>query len=183
MQGLPCVLKQWCVALMACVTTLAFAAESSNVEQAKHQQPLIYQTIQNAKQTVLELNKDLYQLEKDLLNPPTVRAQLFVSQAPDLSMTLSDIAIEVDNVNPITHLYSSEQRQALVQGAIQPLPEFALAAGLHELTLTLRGRIKDELITHTLTHSVRKRGQPLLVEIAIVSVNEQKQPVIEFRTW
>lgn len=158
-------LMQWAAAFMAMCVFSAQAVEETQFSQK----------VNELKKSVLELNKNLYQLEDELLNPSTTKAAMYFSLSIGKFFEPVSIQVKVDEKPIASHLYSKQQVSALKEGAVQPLKNFNLGPGAHDLKIVVKGKDANgkekELVSET---QVQKSEKPLYLEIKI-SDNESEQ--------
>lgn len=136
------------------------------------------------KQSVLELNRDLYQLEKELLSPATTRAALYFSLSHGEYFEPYSIIITIDNKQPIEYLYTTREVRALRQGAVQPLQSLNLGPGVHQIKAVAKGvDINGRNIDLSLEESVDKYDNPLYVEFKIQDNKELKTAELIISQW
>jgi len=140
--------------------------------------------VASVKRSVLELNKDLYELEESLLSPSTMRAELYFSLRNGEYFEPLSVEVTSEGMKAVQHIYTERQIQALKMGAVQPLAEVNLGPGKHILKAVVRGIDGDgnnqELI---LEHEVEKADKPLLVEIVINDNSSLENAQAELRFW
>lgn len=140
------------------------------------------QDVQAVKNAVLELNKDLYQLERELLSPSSTQlAYYFALRGVDDFIPLS-IEIKTENLPPVHHVYTERQITALKMGAVQPLLSTNIGPGEHSMEVTVRGensRGQEQVIV--LNKVIEKVAEPLLLEIALNQ--EQRTVYLELNVW
>lgn len=140
--------------------------------------------IQSVKRSVLELNKDLYALEQDLLSPATTRAAFYFSLSYGEFFEPLSIEITAKGIDPVQHIYTERQVKALRMGAVQPLAQLNMGPGSHELRAVVRGvdhlGQNRELVVEEV---VEKSDQPLLLEIVISDQSERKNAVVKLKHW
>jgi len=158
-------LMRW---IVACLSLAVFSAQA--VEETQ-----FAQKVNDLKKSVLELNKNLYQLEDELLNPSTTKAAMYFSLSVGKFYEPVSIQVNVDDKPIASHLYSKQQISALKEGAVQPLKNFNLGPGKHDLKVVVKGKDANgkekELVSET---QVQKNEKPLYLEIKI-SDNESEQ--------
>ncbi len=136
------------------------------------------------KQSVLELNRQLYQLETDLLNPATTRAAIYVSLAGGEFFELHSVLITVDEQNPIQYLYTKRQLAALRQGAIHPLATLNLGPGQHAVKVIAKGKNFQGLAAElTVEKQIEKNQQPLYLELTLADNKETKTAALTVSQW
>lgn len=144
----------------------------------------VREQVMTAKEAVLELNRDLYELERELLSPATTRAAFHISLNQGDYFEPLAIELSVDGQLELQHLYTERQVKALRMGAVQPLGDLNLAPGKHDISVTIRGvdhqgqgrelAIKD---------TVSKTGKPLIVELLIVDREELQSARLQLKYW
>lgn len=140
--------------------------------------------ISNIKQSVLELNRELYQLEQDLLSPVTTRMALYLSlQGGEYFQPLA-LEIRSETLPPVLHIYTERQLQALKMGAVQPLAELDAGPGRHRLDITLKGLDSSgQPQTLQLTPVVEKTTGPLLLELQVLDDAQQRRAQLQLQRW
>ena len=77
--------------------------------------------IQDLKQSVVDLNKDLFVLEEELLFPANTQVAVFVSMDVGEFFGLDAVTLKVDNREVANYLYTPREVAALVKGGVQRL--------------------------------------------------------------
>lgn len=136
------------------------------------------------KQSVLELNRDLYKLEEDLLSPATTRASVFLSLTYGEFFEPYSIRVLVDDKQPIQYLYTERQVNALRQGAIQPLKDLNLGPGIHQVKAIAKGvdgngKSRELVVEKT----IEKHEQPLYIELKIQDKKDMQSAELIISQW
>lgn len=140
--------------------------------------------ISQAKQSVLELNQALHQLEQELLNPATTRIALYLSLRSGQYFEPLSIEIRSDKLTPVQHIYTARELQALRQGAVQPLAMLDAGPGQHNLQVVLRGLDpQGQPQQLELQQSVEKMAGPLLLEFSVQDLPEQRRADLQLQRW
>lgn len=143
----------------------------------------VTQEIQAAKQQVLQLNKELYELEQALLKPITTQAAVYFSIQPIEQFAPLSIDVQLGRLAPIHHVYSEREVQALRMGAVQPLAHSHLAPGAHDVLVRINGvNVRGETQQLTANRSIEKGDGPLYLEIHIGAATGQSVQAT-IRTW
>lgn len=144
----------------------------------------IREDVRTVKESVLELNRDLYELERELLSPATTRAAFHVTLNHGEFFEPLSIELSIDGSLELQHLYTERQVKALRMGAVQPLGDLNLAPGKHDVTVVVRG------INHlgqgrelSITETVTKTGKPLITELIIVDREELQSARVQLKYW
>ena len=152
--------------------------------QQEQQSASLTQDIQSVKQAVLELNKDLYALEEDLLSPATTRAAFYLSLAYGEFFEPLSVEVTSQGMEPVQHIYTERQVSALRMGAVQPLAQLNMGPGNHKLRVVIRG--VDHLGQNrelVISEVVEKTDQPLLLEIVILDEGRGKTASARLKRW
>lgn len=140
----------------------------------------ITQDVTAVKQTVLELNRSLYQLEEELISPATTQIALYVSLRSTAGFEPLAIDVQAGQLPPVHHIYTERQIQALRMGAVQPLASSGIGPGHHRVQVTVRGvdsAGREQQLT--LEEMVEKTASPLLLEVVIAD----DAAGLQLRTW
>lgn len=144
----------------------------------------ITQDIAAVKRSVLELNKDLYELEEALISPATLRAALYFSLNYGEYFEPLSLEITLPGITPVQHIYTERQVDTLRMGAVQPLAEINLGPGKHPLRAVIRGvddqGQQQELV---LEQVVEKTDKPLLMEIVISDDKDNQSARAQLHVW
>ena len=144
----------------------------------------IREDVRSAKEMVLDLNRDLYELERELLSPATTRAAFNLTLNHGEFFEPLSIEISVDGELKIQHLYTERQVKALRMGAVQPLGDINLAPGKHNVRAVVRG--VDHLGQGrelSITELVNKTSKPLITELLIVDRDELQSARVQLKYW
>lgn len=96
--------------------------------------------LEDLKQEVLEVNRDLFILEEDLLFPASTQLAVYFSVDIGFFFSLDNIKINIDNEQVSHHLYTEKDVSALYRGAIQKLHLDNISTGEHEIVAVLIGK-------------------------------------------
>jgi hypothetical protein len=96
--------------------------------------------IQSLKKQVVDLNRDLFVLEEELLFPANTQVAVFVSMDVGEFFALDSVELKVDNKEVSNYLYTAREAAALVKGGVQRLYVGNLKAGQHELVALFSGK-------------------------------------------
>ena len=95
--------------------------------------------MQALKEKVLEINRDLFVLEEDLLFPSSTQVNVFVSFDAKEYFNLDGVTLKIDDKAISNHLYTNRELSALERGAVQRLFTGNLTTGDHELVAVVTG--------------------------------------------
>jgi hypothetical protein len=96
--------------------------------------------VQTLKKDLVDLNKDLFKLEEELLYPASTQVAVFVSVDVGTFFALDSVTLKVDDKEVTNYLYTEREVQALHRGGVQRLYLGNLKAGEHELIALFTGK-------------------------------------------
>jgi hypothetical protein len=98
------------------------------------------QEVQGLKKDVIDLNKDLFVLEEELLFPANTQVALYVSMDVGAFFALDSVTIKIDNKEVKNYLYTAREADALLKGGVQQIYLGNLKVGKHELVAFFTGK-------------------------------------------
>ena len=96
--------------------------------------------VQNAKKDVIDLNKDLFVLEEELLFPANTQVAVFVSMDVGTFFALDSVTIKIDNKEVANYLYTAREADALLKGGVHRIYLGNQKVGKHELVAFFTGK-------------------------------------------
>jgi len=142
------------------------------------------QDAQTLKKAVLELNKELFMLEEELLYPANTQVAVFVSMDVGEYFDLESVQLTLDGKDVSSYLYTEREVKALHRGGVHQLYLGNLKAGEHELVAIFTGggpHERDYKRGATLAFS--KQIGSKYVELTISDRAQQLQPEFLVREW
>jgi hypothetical protein len=98
------------------------------------------QEVQGMKKDVIDLNKDLFVLEEELLFPANTQVAVYVSMDVGAFFALDSVTLKIDNKEVKNYLYTAREADALLKGGVQQLYLGNLKVGKHELVAFFTGK-------------------------------------------
>jgi len=98
------------------------------------------QEVQGLKKDVIDLNKDLFVLEEELLFPANTQVALYVSMDVGAFFALDSVTVKIDNKVVTNYLYTAREADALLKGGVQQVYLGNLKVGKHELVAFFTGK-------------------------------------------
>lgn len=120
----------------AVATTPAAAPAAAPAEAARS----VDQDVQTLKKQLVDLNRDLFKLEEELLYPASTQVAVFVSVDVGTFFALDSITLKVDDKEVAHYLYTDREVEALHRGGVQKLYVGNLKAGPHEVVAFFTGK-------------------------------------------
>ena len=151
---------------------------------ANAQQHALNEQVQDIKKQALELNRDLFSLEEELLFPANTQVAVFVSLDVGEFFQLDAVQIKLDDKVVANYLYTERQVDALQRGGVQRLYVGNVKGGKHEIVAVLTGRGPHERdYRRGATFTFEKADQAKYVELKIVDSLANYQPEFQIKEW
>jgi hypothetical protein len=142
------------------------------------------QDVQTLKKQLIDLNRDLFKLEEELLYPASTQVAVFLSVDVGTFFALDSVTLKVDDKEVANYLYTDREVQALHRGGVQKLYLGNLKAGEHELVAFFTGKgPHDRDYRRGATLKVEKAVGAKYVELRISDREASQQPEFVVRQW
>ena len=144
----------------------------------------ITEDIQDIKQQTLELNRDLFILEEELLYPADTQVSVFVSLDVGEFFKLDAVKLSIDGEVVTNYLYTERQLSALRRGGVHRLYLGNLKSGEHEVVAVFTGFGPKGRDYRRGTHLVfEKQSGPKHLELKITDSTANRQPDFVVKEW
>lgn len=140
--------------------------------------------VETLKQQVLELNRELFVLEEELLFPANTQVAVFLSMDVGTFFALDSVELKLGDKSVSSYLYTEREAQALYRGGVQRLFVGNLPAGEHELVAFFTGKGphgRDYRRGATLVFE--KALGPKFIELRIDDTTAKLQPEFSVKEW
>jgi hypothetical protein len=174
------------LALQATAALAQTAAPAAASPPAAAQPPGggVDEQVQSLKSDVLDLNRDLFVLEQELLYPANTQVAVFVSMDAGTFFALDAVQLKIDGKEVANYLYTPRETHALVQGGVQRLYVGNLKVGKHELVAFLTGKGPHDLdYTRGATLDFHKDIGAKYLELTITDDQHKLQPQFRIKDW
>lgn len=142
------------------------------------------QEVQQLKDEVLDLNRELFMLEEELLFPANTQVSVFVSMDVGEYFALDSVQLTLDGKQVSKYLYTQRELRALARGGVHRLYIGNLKSGTHELVAIFTGQGTHERdYRRGATLQFEKGIGAKFVELAISDRNSKMQPAFTVREW
>ncbi|MBK7250239.1 MAG: AraC family transcriptional regulator [Gammaproteobacteria bacterium] len=140
--------------------------------------------IQSLKKDVVDLNRELFTLEEELLFPANTQLAVFLSMDVGELFALDSVQLRIDDREIANYLYTPREVEALYRGGVHRLYLGNIKAGSHELVAFFTGKGPNE--------RDYRRGASIRFEKAVgakyleLKINDRvrrAQPEFEIRDW
>ena len=146
--------------------------------------PLSSGNVEALKGEVLKLNRDLLILEEDLLYPAQSQIAVYVSMDVGHYFKLDAVKLQIDNKLTASHLYTENQRDALIRGGIQPLYKGNLKAGTYSVSAFFTGiGPEGREYKRAANLQLEKTDEPAVIELRIADSTGKQQPEFQLVQW
>ena len=140
--------------------------------------------VQELKSVVLDLNRDLFLLEEELLYPANTQVAVFVSMDVGEYFELDSVNIKIDGKEVANYLYTVREADALVRGGVQRVHMANLKTGDHELVAIFTGagpHTRD--YRRGATMNFNKGIGAKYLELEITDRVQKQQPEFVIKEW
>jgi hypothetical protein len=139
---------------------------------------------QSLKKDVVDLNRDLYVLEEELLYPANTQVAVFLSMDVGSFFALDSVQIKIDQKEVANYLYTPREVNALMKGGVQRLYIGNLKTGTHELVAFFSGKGPNERdYRRGATIKFDKSIGAHYLELKIDDRQRSLQPEFEIKDW
>jgi hypothetical protein len=98
------------------------------------------ETVQALKKDVVDLNRELFVLEEELLFPANTQVAVFVSMDIGEFFALDSLTLKIDNKEVANYLYTPREAEALLKGGVHRVYLGNLKVGEHQLVAFFNGK-------------------------------------------
>lgn len=140
--------------------------------------------VQDLKKLAVDLNRDLFLLEEELLFPANTQVAVFVSMDVGEFFALDSVELKLDDKDVASYLYTEREVDALLRGGVQRLFVGNMRAGEHELVAVFTGagpNARDYRRGAALAFD--KGIGPKYIELTISDREDKLQPEFVVKEW
>jgi hypothetical protein len=176
--------RQLLLASLLLVGGAALLAVRAHASDAPADVRTVDQDVQALKKELVDLNRDLFRLEEELLYPASTQVAVFLSLNVGTFFALDSVQLRLDGKEVANYLYTQREVEALHRGGVQKLYLGNLKAGEHELVAVFTGQgphARDYRRGTTLKFD--KAVGSKYVELRITDRDAALQPEFAVRQW
>ncbi len=142
------------------------------------------QEVQGMKKDVIDLNKDLFVLQEELLFPANTQVAVYVSMDVGTFFALDSVTLKIDNKEVKNYLYTAREAEALLKGGVQEIYLGNLKVGKHELVafFTGKGPMERDYKRGATVNFAKGVGAKYL-ELKITDRVTKHQPEFKIKDW
>ena len=165
-------------------TTPEFAPRADKGAEDRAEFRTLDEDVQGLKKQVLDLNRDLFLLEEELLFPSNTQTAVFVAMDVGEFFGLDSVELKIDNKAVANYLYTEREATALVKGGVQRIYIGNLKAGDHELVAVFTGGGPHARDYRRATSMKFEKGiGPKYIELTISDRASKQQPEFVVKEW
>ncbi|MGO9803512.1 MAG: AraC family transcriptional regulator [Steroidobacteraceae bacterium] len=140
--------------------------------------------VQSLKKDVVDLNRDLFILEEELLFPANTQVAVFLAVDVGDFFALDSVQLKIDNKEVINYLYTPREVEALLKGGVQRLYLGNLKVGQHELVAFFNGKgPHDRPYKRGASIKFEKGIGAKYLELKIDDRQRKLEPEFEIKDW
>lgn len=142
------------------------------------------ENVQDLKKEVLDLNRDLFLLEEELLFPANSQVAFFISMDVGEYFALDSVSLKIDGKEVANYLYTEREVDALLRGGVHRVHMANLKTGDHELIAIFTGagpHSRDYRRGATIT--IEKGIGAKYLELEITDRVKMQQPEFLIKEW
>jgi hypothetical protein len=163
---------------------LATSRAEELAEQSSPERSALDAEVQELRREVVDLNRDLFMLEEDLLFPASTQIAVFLAMDIGTFFDLDSVQIRIDGKEVSNYLYTAREREALLRGGVQRIWLGNMKAGEHELVAFFTGRGTHERdYKRGATLTIDKGVGAKYVELRISDRLRKLQPEFVVKVW
>ena len=140
--------------------------------------------VETLKKEILDLNRDLFMLEEELLFPATTQTTVFLAMNTGVFFALDAVELKIDGKVVSNYLYTEREVNALARGGVQKLHVENLRSGKHELVAIFTGKgPKGRDYRRAASYEFEKGLDPKFIELRISDSSAKEQPEFAINAW
>lgn len=156
---------------------------ANNEAVTKADDSALAKDIESLRQAMVNLNRDLFVLEEDLLFPSSTQVAVYLAMDIGEYFALDAVELRINGDMATNYLYTERQVDALYRGGVQRLYTGNLPQGKHEITAYFVGIGPEQReYKRAVSLSFEKNDEPVAIELAVVDSTQKQQPVFFAKT-
>ena len=171
-----------------CLLITYFSSAIADINDTEKKQGQSFENldneIQELKQEILELNRDLYILEEELLYPSSTQVAVYISVDVGDFFDLDSVQVQLNEKIVANYLYTEREVEALLRGGVHQVYIGNLPSGEHELVAYFVGRgPKGRDFKRGANRIIEKGLGAKYVELKITDRTAKHQPDFVVKEW
>ena len=173
--------------MMLALAVTSIAQETAPVDAAAESRDKfrsLDEGVQDLKKEVLDLNRDLFLLEEELLFPANSQVAFFISMDVGEYFELDSVNLKIDGKEVANYLYTEREADALVRGGVHRMHMANLKTGDHELIAVFVGHgPQTREYRRGATMTFNKGIGAKYMELEITDRVKKQQPEFVIKEW
>jgi hypothetical protein len=142
------------------------------------------ETVQELKKDVVDLNRELFVLEEELLFPANTQVAVFVSMDIGEFFALDSLTLKIDNKEVANYMYTPREAEALLKGGVHRVYLGNLKVGEHQLVAFFAGKgPNDRDYKRGANLRFEKGVGAKYLELKITDRQRKAQPEFAIKDW
>jgi hypothetical protein len=142
------------------------------------------ETVQDLKKDVVDLNRELFVLEEELLFPANTQVAVFVSMDIGEFFALDSLSLKIDNKEVANYLYTPREAEALLKGGVHRVYLGNLKVGEHQLVAFFSGKGPNQRDYKRGANLKFEKGVGAkYLELKITDRQRRAQPEFAIKDW
>jgi hypothetical protein len=142
------------------------------------------ETVQDLKKDVVDLNRELFVLEEELLFPANTQVAVFVSMDIGEFFALDSLTLKIDDREVANYLYTPREAEALLRGGVHRVYLGNLKVGEHQLVAFFNGKGPNERDYKRGANIKFEKGVGAkYLELRITDRQRKGQPEFAIKDW
>src|SRR5690349_17920022 len=142
------------------------------------------ETVQDLKKDVVDLNKELFVLEEELLFPANTQVAVFVSMDIGEFFALDSLTLKIDNKEVANYMYTPREAEALLKGGVHRVYLGNLKVGEHQLVAFFAGKGPNQRDYKRGANIKFEKGVGAkYLELKITDRQRKAQPEFAIKDW
>jgi hypothetical protein len=167
-----------------CLRAVDGAARRRRKRRAAADTRALDETVQDLKKDVVDLNKELFVLEEELLFPANTQVAVFVSMDIGEFFALDSLTLKIDNKEVANYLYTPREAEALLKGGVHRVYLGNLKVGEHQLVAFFNGKGPMERDYKRGANLKFEKGVGAkYLELRITDRQRKGQPEFQIKDW
>jgi hypothetical protein len=170
-------------------TDAGIAAPAEGTDAATTTEPpadtrALDETVQDLKKDVVDLNKELFVLEEELLFPANTQVAVFISMDIGEFFALDALTLKIDNKEVANYMYTPREAEALLKGGVHRVYLGNLKVGEHQLVAFFSGKGPNERDYKRGANLKFEKGVGAkYLELKITDRQRKAQPEFAIKDW
>jgi hypothetical protein len=142
------------------------------------------EAVQDLKKDVVDLNKELFVLEEELLFPANTQVAVFISMDIGEFFALDSLSLKIDNKEVANYMYTPREAEALLKGGVHRVYLGNLKVGEHQLVAIFDGKGPNERDYKRGANLKFEKGVGAkYLELKITDRQRKGQPEFAIKDW